>query len=74
MEASVPSTCDADTDGAGAEAGGNGARRLGWVSRMSEMISRAMTCKASWPLLKQWMKRLRFSLARVCSFQVLASN
>ena len=55
VETSVASACDTDADAdadAGA-AGGSGARRLGWVRRMSEMISRAMTCSVSWPLLKQ---------------------
>ena len=63
VEVSVASACDTDADVEGA--GGNGARRLGWVKRMSEMISRAMTCRVSWPLLKQCRKSLRFSFARV---------
>ena len=68
VEASVASACviDSDAKAEGVGGGGGGARRLGWVRRMSDIISRAMTCSVSWPLLKQWRKRLRFSFARVC--------
>lgn len=41
-------------------------RRVGCVVRMSQRICRVFICNASWPLLKQRMKRVRFSSARVC--------
>ena len=33
--------------------------------RMSVRMWIAVVCRAAWPLLKQWMKRVRFSSARV---------
>jgi hypothetical protein len=35
------------------------------VVSISERICRAVTCKDSWPLVKQWMKSDIFSSARV---------
>ena len=40
-------------------------RTEGCVERMSERMCRAVVCKAAWPFVKQWMKRVRFSSARV---------
>jgi len=39
-------------------------RRVGWVVNMSARICMAVTWSASWPLLKQCKKRVRFSSAR----------
>ncbi len=44
---------------------GLGLRRVGCVVRMSDRMCRDVTWRASWPLLKQWRKRLRFSSANV---------
>lgn len=41
-------------------------RRVGWVVKMSARIYMAVTWSASWPLLKQCRKRVRFSSARFC--------
>lgn len=40
-------------------------KREGCVDRMSAMMCTAVSWRAGWPLLKQWMNRVRFSSARV---------
>lgn len=40
-------------------------KRVGCVDRMSARMCTAVSWRAGWPLLKQWMNRVRFSSARV---------
>lgn len=40
-------------------------KSVGCVNRMSARMCTAVSWRVGWPLLKQWMNRVRFSSARV---------
>jgi len=44
-------------------------KRVGCVDRMSARMCTAVSWRAGWPLLKQWVNRVRFSSARVLEKQ-----